>query len=180
MVSLHYAVKHYRYEAARRLIEHGADVNGMKCPMSLLHIAVHNNDTTMTRLLLKNGAECECSLIHIAIRYRNVTIVALLYEHTAEVITCHDIELALKSGNIGIIEIIAKHSDQHTKNTMFDMANDMQVDISIINSLLQLGATSNKIIENVAIDQESVGNHIHHHVQVSTSLRRAKCQCIIS
>lgn len=181
MASLYHAVKHYHYEAARRLIEHGADVKGMKYPsphgpVSLLHIAVYNNDTTMTRLLLENGADVSCELIHIAIRYRNVTIVALLYEHIMDVDMHHDIELALKSGDIKIIEIVAKHSDQHTKNAMLNMANDMQVDVSIINRLLQLGATSNKIIENVAIDQESVHHHVSH-TQVSTS--RAKCQCII-
>ena len=139
----------------------------------LLHIAVSYNDIDMVRLLLDSGAKMPyiCpngSLVSIAICNHNHNMVDLLYErdidngtgfdvrlekedyygecHSYEEVWC-ELELVLDIGDIDMVEVVAKHSDQEAKDIMLATAYDMQVDVSIIERLLQLGANSSKIIE---------------------------------
>ena len=127
----------------------------------------------MVRLLLDSGAKMPyiCpngSLVSIAICNHNHNMVDLLYErdidngtgfdvrlekedyygecHSYEEVWC-ELELVLDIGDIDMVEVVAKHSDQEAKDIMLATAYDMQVDVSIIERLLQLGANSSKIIE---------------------------------
>ena len=109
-MALYYAVAGSYYDAAKLLVENGADVNErvpIKCPtpdemgyglrskcdkhtVSLLHIATCNNDTSIVKLLILNGANqgscCDgSSCVHIAICKGNADIVRLLYQYDVDV-----------------------------------------------------------------------------------------------
>ena len=191
---LYYAIKNLQYNAAKLLIDNGADVNmlmeDMDCPSNnydyigdrdcshnvcLLHVAVTYNDVNMVRLLIDSGAKMpyNCkggSLVNIAIYHNNHDMASLLYEcgmndglgldirrekcdsygewHYHDELWS-DVELSLLSdlSDLDMIEIVAKHQDQYEKNVMLAIACDEQVDISIIERLLQIGARSTRIIE---------------------------------
>jgi ankyrin repeat protein len=191
---LYYAVKNLQYNAAKLLIDNGADVNmlivDMDCPndncdyigdrdcchdVCLLHVAVSYNDVNMVRLLIDSGAKMpyNCkggSLVNIAIYHNNHDMASLLYEcgmndglgfyirrekcdsygewHYHDELWS-DVELSLLSdlSDLDMIEIVAKHQGQYEKNVMLAIACDEQVDISIIERLLHLGARSDGIIE---------------------------------
>lgn len=197
---LYYAIKNLQYNAAKLLIDNGANVNmlivDMDCPskgcayvnncgdyhdVCLLHVAVSYDDTDMVRLLLDSGAkisyECPNGLLSpIAICNRNYSMLDLLYERDIGIGRAFDIrlekenrygewhyyteewcdlELVLDIGDIDMVMIVAKHLDQHMKDIMLAVAYDMEVDVSIIERLLQLGASGSKIIEK-AIYHKSI------------------------
>lgn len=99
---IYYAVKHSHYDAAKLLIEHGANIDlrisywdyrygwsdcilydNMNVVICLLHISVNNGDIRMTELLLCNGSHIptDSSLMLIAICKGNIPMIELLYEH---------------------------------------------------------------------------------------------------
>ena len=178
---LYYAVKQSQYDAAKLLINNGANMDTIKpryfysCKetcfhvISLLHIAVIDNNTSIVELLLSSGftegSWCDnVSCVHIAIYNSNTDIIRLLYQYGVDVMrkatikcrscsdcyrdidtdACYeyldDMELTLKEGDIDVIRTVASLQDQKGKNRMLREAYEMYKEISILKALIDIGA----------------------------------------
>ena len=86
-----YAVRHGNLEAARALIDAGADVNARDgYGVTPLHHAASENVTGIGKMLIKAGADVNMqdesghTPLHYATRERSAVIVGLLFEHGAD------------------------------------------------------------------------------------------------
>lgn len=192
---LYYAVKYSNYDAAKLLIEHGANIDlridywdcqygWSDCILSdnrrddscLLNISVNNNDVRMTELLLCNGVHIpkHSSIMLIAIRKGNIPMIELLYRydtnhrlnwdyeihcdehdhwncHCSDCVIGNNVNLALDMHDIDVLRAVIKHGsiDVSYLNYELQKSYDRQASISIIKTLLEVGADINTISRRV-------------------------------
>jgi len=92
--ALHWAAKFDQVEAAKTLLESGADVNARTgfCERSPLHIAASNGRAEMTKFLLQRGARVDARQKYLkltplaaAVQHRdNEDVILILLEHGAD------------------------------------------------------------------------------------------------
>jgi len=92
--ALHWAAKFDQVEAARTLLDSGADVNALAgfCGPSPLHVAASNGRVEMTKFLLERGARVDArqkylklTPLAVAVKHRdNEDVILILLEHGAD------------------------------------------------------------------------------------------------
>ena len=118
---LHLASKRGQMEAARMLVEHGADLTAQnKDGGTPLHLASQAGQVDVARILIECGADLTAqnkdgaSPLHLASQTEQVAVVRMLIEHGGNVIAqdkdgWNPLHLALSGGRVELVRIFIEH-----------------------------------------------------------------------